>query len=56
MVQPGAQQDVTAKANDQNEDYGDVKQARPEQGKKIKAEEAAETIAVQGRAVSTKPQ
>lgn len=56
VVQPDEKQDVTAKADEQNEDYGQVKQARPEQGKKIKAEEAAETVAVQSRAISTKAQ
>ena len=56
VVQPGEERDATAKADEQSEDYGDLEQAHPELRKIDKAETAAETIAVQGRAASTKPQ
>ena len=56
VVQPGEGRDENAKADEQSEDYSDLEKARPDLGKKDKAAEAAETISVQGRAVSTRPQ
>lgn len=56
MVKPGAEQDSTAKADEQDEDYSELEYAQPDERKRDKAKEAVETIAVEGRAASTKAQ
>lgn len=51
MVQPGTEQDIPAKADQQSEDYGDLENARPNTSKVPNVPQAA---AVQGKAAFTK--
>lgn len=51
MVQPGAEQDIPAKADQQSEDYADLENAQPSIGT---VENVPQAAAVQGKAASTK--
>ena len=51
MTQPGTEQDIPAKADQQSEDYGDLEKARPNTGT---VENVPQAAAVQGKAASTK--
>lgn len=51
MVQPGAEQDTPAKADQQSEDYGDLENARPNTSTVKNVPQAA---VLQGKAASTK--